>query len=104
MALVYHGPFPLTPALPMNLQIPPLITNNLRILRFRGSMRELFRGILSRRRGRHAPRLASKPAAGLVNVAFASFKGSKTRSFSPAKARMRGKAVHHFQAVASLAA
>jgi hypothetical protein len=38
-------------SLPMNLKKGPLIFNNLRILRFMGSMREFIRGILSLGRG-----------------------------------------------------
>jgi hypothetical protein len=50
-------------------------------------------------RGRHAPRLARIPAAGLVKVAFANYLGDKTCSFSPReKVRMRGKAACQPQA------
>jgi len=52
---------------------------------------------LSLGRGWHAPSLASKPAAGLVKVAFAYDSGDKTCSFSPReKVRMRGKEARHF--------
>ena len=47
-------------------------------------------------RGRHVPRYARKPAAGLVKTAFAYNLGDKTCSFSPGeKVRMRGKAAQH---------
>jgi hypothetical protein len=48
-------------------------------------------------RGWHAHRLSSKPAAGLVKVAFEGHGGDKTCSFSPReKVRMRGKVARYF--------
>ena len=55
MTVQFNPHFPLTLTLPMNLKMPRLIINTLRILKFKGAKRALVRGNLSPNPGGQEP-------------------------------------------------